>query len=205
MTARILRVPAPDLILWRSEGARQSKKVEGRPGVLVPGESAPGPFQHLESGNFEKMSWIVATANQQITFKRDDDGKYRSLVFDNLVDEKFEPYLPLCRKTFYEGRHRNWKPEQVFGRYVFVRFDERWPGVSEVRGICSVLKPSWDLVRKPRDKNDATVLPFLVDDSVIAKWKARERDGFIADLEGVRAMLISLAALSGIRIVDAAR
>jgi hypothetical protein len=148
------------------------------------------------------MSWIVVVANQQIVFKRDDDGNYRCTVFDNLVEAEFTPYIPLCRKTFYEGRHRNWKPEPVFGRYIMVEFNERWLDVCNVRGICSVLKPSWDL---RRDKNDATVLPFLVDDSVIAKWKAREKDGFIVDLEGVRAMLISLAASSGIRIVDATR
>jgi len=147
------------------------------------------------------MSWFVVTTTQQIAFKR-VDGAYRGSVFDTLVEAEFTPFIPRYRKMFYEGRHRNWKPEPVFGRYIMVEFNERWLDVCNVRGICSVLKPSWDL---RRDKNDATVLPFLVDDSVIAKWKAREKDGFIVDLEGVRAMLISLAASSGIRIVDATR
>jgi hypothetical protein len=72
------------------------------------------------------MPWFVVTACQQIVFKR-IDGVYRCTVFDNLVDEDFESYLPRYRKTFYEGRHRCWKPESVFGRYIFVEFNERWP------------------------------------------------------------------------------
>ena len=50
------------------------------------------------------MSWMVALANRQFVFKRDNDGTYRCDVFDNLVAEKFEPYLPRYRKTFYKGR-----------------------------------------------------------------------------------------------------
>jgi hypothetical protein len=60
-------------------------------------------------------------------------------------------------------------------------------------------------LQKPRSKNDVTVLPFLVDDAVITEWKAAEKDGYVVSPqqgERVRAMLIELAASSGIRIVD---
>jgi len=157
------------------------------------------------------MPWFVVTTSRPIVFKR-VDGAYYCIVFDDLVAANFVPYLPRYRKTFYEGRHRCWKPEPLFGpRYIFVCFDEHWPDVHNVRGVCSVLKPSVDLVRnksrlqKPRSKNDVTVLPFLVDDAVITEWKAAEKDGYVVSPqqgERVRAMLIELAASSGIRIVD---
>jgi hypothetical protein len=145
------------------------------------------------------MSWMVASANQQIIFKRDNDGNYRCGAFDNLVAEKFEPYIPRYRKTFYKGRHKCWHPEPVFGRYIFISFDEHWPGVSKVRGVYSVLKPDAGLVRKPH----SDVTPFLVSDDVIAEWKSREIDGFVKGIEEserVREMLIELAASSSIRI-----
>jgi hypothetical protein len=45
------------------------------------------------------------------------------------------------------------------------------------------------------------ILPFLIDDAVIAKWKATEKDGYYDAGARMRATLIELAASSGIRIV----
>jgi hypothetical protein len=157
----------------------------------------------LERREFQ-MSWFVVTTCRPIVFKR-VDGAYHCIVFDDLVAANFVPYLPRYRKTFYKGRHRQWEPEPLFGpRYIFVCFDEYWPEVCNVRGVCSVLKPDVDLIRKLRSKNsknNVIILSFLIDDAVIAKWKATEKDGYYGAGARMRATLIELAASSGIRIV----
>ena len=118
------------------------------------------------------MPWIVAIAHQPITFKHVKDIEpqrhylhmankaYQCTIFSNLKDNGFEPYLPRYRKTSYKGRHPWWEPEPLFGRYIFIQFNEHWPNVHEVPGICNVLKPSEDL-------------PYLIEDQDIAAWRRK--------------------------------
>jgi hypothetical protein len=168
------------------------------------------------------MSWLVATARQQVILKlienEDVDPRqshrylrmanktYLCLVYGNLKDKGFEAYLPCYRETFYKGRHKYWEPEPLFGRYIFVHFDERWPDVREVPGICNVLKPREDM-RRPKEelhgklapieqpqrtklrhaeilkREQSPLLPFLIEDKEIAEWKLKERDGFFVGFQ----------------------
>jgi transcription antitermination factor NusG len=136
------------------------------------------------------MPFFVVTARQQITFKlkpeveriadRIAEAKgikakgngYECTVIKNLKDAKYEPYLPCYRKTFYKGRHRQWEPAPLFGRYIFVKFDDRWSGVRNVRGICNVLKAC-----------ATDELPSTIKDDVIAECKAKEKDGFVVGFQ----------------------
>jgi transcription antitermination factor NusG len=136
------------------------------------------------------MSFFVVTARQQITFELKTEAEriaeriaeakgikakgngYECTVIENLKDAKFEPYLPCYRKYFFKGRHRRWKPEPLFGRYIFVKFDERWPDVRQVRGICNVLKAC-----------AADELPSIISDDVIDEWIKKEKDGFVVGLQ----------------------
>ena len=134
------------------------------------------------------MSWFVATSRQRITLKKHVEDieprrhylymankAYQCTIFSNLKDAGFEPYLPCYRKTSYKGRHPWWEPEPLFGRYIFIHFDERWPSVHEVRGICNVLKPREDQS------------PYLIEDQEIAAWRRKEQNGFIImDLIGLQ-------------------
>jgi transcription antitermination factor NusG len=145
-------------------------------------------------GFFDDMSFFVVTARQQITFKlKPEDERiaeriaeakgikakgngYESTIIKSLEAAKFEPYIPCYRKTFYKGRHKQWEPEPLFGKYIFVKFDDRWPEVREVRGICNVLKACI-----------TDELPSTIKDEVIAEWQAKEKDGFVVGFqEGAR-------------------
>jgi transcription antitermination factor NusG len=137
-----------------------------------------------------KMPFFVVTARQQINFKLKPEAEriadriaeakgikakgngYECTVIKNLEDAEYEPYLPCYRKTFYKGRHRQWEPASLFGRYIFVKFDDRWPDVHKVRGICNVLKAC-----------ATDELPSIIKDDVIAEWKKKEKDGFVVGFQ----------------------
>jgi transcription antitermination factor NusG len=108
------------------------------------------------------MSWFVITARQQ---------KERT-AFDSLIAEGFAVYQPRCKEHYFKGRHRRYRITFLFGRYIFVKFDDRWPDVCKVRGVCSVLKACAD-----------DELPSTIKDNVIAEWKAKEKDGFIVGFQ----------------------
>lgn len=136
------------------------------------------------------MPFFVVTARQQITFKLKPEAEriaeriaeakgikakgngYECTIIKNLEAAKFKPYLPCYRKTFYKGRHRRWEPEPLFGKYIFVKFDESWPDVLKVRSICNVLKAC-----------ATDELPSTIKDDVIAEWRAKEKDGFVVGFQ----------------------
>jgi transcription antitermination factor NusG len=75
------------------------------------------------------MPWFVVTSRQQ---------KERT-AFDSLIAENFEAYQPRYKEHYYKGRHRRYRIAFLFGRYIFVKFDDRWSDVRKVRGVCNVV------------------------------------------------------------------
>lgn len=136
------------------------------------------------------MPFFVVTARQQINFKLKPEAEriadriaeakgikakgngYECTIIKNLEAAKFKPYLPCYRKYFFKGRHRRWEPEPLFGRYIFVKFDERWPNVRNVHGICNVLKAC-----------ATDELPSTITDDVIDEWIKKEKDGFFVGFQ----------------------
>jgi transcription antitermination factor NusG len=108
------------------------------------------------------MPWFVVTSRRQ---------KERT-AFDSLITEDFEAYQPRYKEHYYKGRHRRYRIAFLFGRYIFVKFDERWPDVRKVRGICNVLKAC-----------ATDELPSTISDDVIDEWRKKEKDGFVVGLQ----------------------